>query len=215
ETLILSVDALQILQDRRVVLEDPRHSLESQSLTHLCRRERFGPPFFKKLCPFPGDVEVQDVEVIGQGLCNQAAPGLSKGFGDCTQLPVQRSRNHDVPPHALHCSTLNTSIHTKFHTHKPPSRYDQGEPRASHFHLRHVPQVQIRWTSSRASMVLQGFPEGEGAGGSNRARKRPWLHRSSFPGFCRACGIDHPFHGKGAREGQDGTGGRAARGAEQ
>jgi len=64
-------------------------------------------------------------------------------------------------------------------------------------------------------MVLQGFPEGEGAGGSNRARKRPWLHRSSFPGFCRACGIDHPFHGKGAREGQDGTGGRAARGAEQ
>jgi hypothetical protein len=91
----------------------------------------------------------------------------------------------------------------------------KDEPRASHFHLRHVPQVQIRWKSFRASMVLQGFPEGEGAAGSNRARKRPWPHRSSLPGFCRACGIDHPFHGKGAREGQDGTGGRAARGAEQ
>jgi hypothetical protein len=64
-------------------------------------------------------------------------------------------------------------------------------------------------------MVLQGFPEREGAGGSNRARKSPWPYRSSFPGFCRACGIDHLFHGKGAREGQDGTDGGAARGAEQ
>jgi hypothetical protein len=58
EPLILPVNALQILQDCRVIFKDPGHNLYSQSLANLRGRERLGLPCFKKAGPFPSYVEI-------------------------------------------------------------------------------------------------------------------------------------------------------------